>query len=416
MLRPSLASLGTLLLGASLFACGPSASGDDIGDGPDANTGQPCTGSGHQCVGVQYQECRGGEWVVVESCATACNANLGGCVDCTPGVNACQGANVVSCNSDGTFGGVVETCAAGSECSGGSCQRACSADGVDLIYVVDDANNLLSFDPRLIGTGPGPFHLVGRLSCPAGAPLPDFATTTATPFSMGVDRDAVAWVLYNSGEIFNVSTANAACTATSFVKQQNVGRRWDVFGMGFVTDAAGGDTEKLWIGGGNADAMVGGDLGYLTPGALTVNRVGALSATVEYSPELTGLGDATLWGFYPGTSQAFVQQIDKATGGGTGNRLSIPGGLGGTVTAWAFAQWGGKFYVFVTTADFLGTETSTVRTLDRTTGAYAQVITNSPYRVVGAGVSTCAPVVIGRTPPPYESMPLPVDMQASVSQ
>ncbi len=186
--------------------------------------------------------------------------------------------------------------------------------------------------------------------------------------------------------------------------------------MGFVTDAAGGDTEKLWIGGGNADAMVGGDLGYLTPGALTVNRVGALSATVEYSPELTGLGDATLWGFYPGTSQAFVQQIDKATGGGTGNRLSIPGGLGGTVTAWAFAQWGGKFYVFVTTADFLGTETSTVRTLDRTTGAYAQVITNSPYRVVGAGVSTCAPVVIGRTPPPYESMPLPVDMQASVSQ
>ena len=89
-------------------------------DKPDANTGQPCTGSGHQCVGVQYQECRGGEWVVVESCATSCNANLGGCVDCTPGVNACQGANVVSCNSDGTFGGVVETCAAGSECSGGS--------------------------------------------------------------------------------------------------------------------------------------------------------------------------------------------------------------------------------------------------------------------------------------------------------
>jgi hypothetical protein len=412
MLRPTLASLGTLLLGASLFACGPSASGDDIGDGPDANTGQPCTGSGHQCVGVQYQECRSGEWVVVESCATSCNATLGGCVDCTPGVNACQGANVVSCNSDGTFGGVVETCAAGSECSGGSCQRACSADGVDLIYVVDDANNLLSFDPRLIGTGPGPFHLVGRLSCPAGAPLPDFATTTATPFSMGVDRDAVAWVLYNSGEIFNVSTQRRL-HPTSFVKQQNVGRRWDVFGMGSSPTPPAATPSSCdrrrptrWSAATSATS----------PRGAAVNRVGALSATVEYSPELTGLGDATLWGFYPGTSQAFVQQIDKATGAGTGNRLSIPGGLGGTVTAWAFAQWGGKFYVFVTTADFLGTETSTVRTLDRTTGAYAQVITNSPYRVVGAGVSTCAPVVIGRTPPPYESMPLPVDMQASVSQ
>ena len=413
MFRTIFASLGTLALGAALSACGPSASGDDIND-PDGGTGGSCTGSGTQCVGTQYEMCQGGHWVVTQSCATACNNSLGGCVDCNPGQNACNGGNVVSCNSDGTFGGVVETCGAGSECSGGTCQRACSADGVDLIYVVDDSNNLLSFDPRLIGTPAGPFHQIGLLNCPAGPAVPSW-TGPVAPFSMAVDRDAVAWVLYSSGQIFNVSTANAACTPTSFQIRQNVGgRTWDLFGMGYVTDTAGGDTEKLWIGGGNVDATVAGDLGYLTPGALTINRVGALSATVEYSPELTGLGDATLWGFYPGTTQAFVQQIDKTTGGGSGNRLSIPGGLGDQVAAWAFAQWGGKFYVFVTTQDFLGNTNSTVRTLDRTTGAYAQIMSNLPYRIVGAGVSTCAPVVIGRETLPYETMPLPIDYGSSI--
>ncbi|MBK9036531.1 MAG: hypothetical protein IPL61_35665 [Myxococcales bacterium] len=413
MLGRALVPFAGLFLATALVGCGPSASGDDIPD-LDAGTGQPCTGSGTQCVGNQYETCRNGEWVVTESCATACNNSLGGCVECNPGVNTCNGNAVVACNSDGTFGNTVEACAAGTECAGGMCMRACSADGVDLIYVVDDTNNLLSFDPRNIGTATSPFRQIGQLSCPAGPSLTG-GIGPATPFSMAVDRDATAWVLYSSGEIFNVSTANAACSTTSFVKQQNAGRRWDVFGMGYVTDTAGGDTEKLWIGGGDADAMLGGDLGVIAPGALTISRIGALTATVEYGPELTGLGDATLWGFYPGTSTAFVQQIDKTTGGGLGNRLSIPGGLGGTVAAWAFAQWGGKFYVFVTTSDILGNTNSTVRSLDRATGAYQSIMQNLPYRIVGAGVSTCAPVVIGRELP-YDGMRLPLDGAASYAE
>jgi hypothetical protein len=32
-----------------------------------------------------------------------------------------------------------------------------------------------------------------------------------------------------------------------------------------------------------------------------------------------------------------------------------------------------------------------VRTIDRTSGAYAVVLDNIPYRITGAGVSTCAP-------------------------
>jgi hypothetical protein len=386
-------------------ACGPGASGDDDDDVTD----NPCTGSGSQCVGNQYQECRDDRWVIVETCSNLCNANLGGCIDCNPGVNTCNGNAVVECGADGSFGGTVETCAAGTECQGGSCERACSADGVDLIYVVDDDNNLLSFDPRNVGTATNPFSMIGRLNCPAGTALD--GSGPATPFSMAIDRDATAWVLYSSGRIFNVSTQNAACTATSFTAQQNVGgQQWDLFGMGYVTDTAGGDTEKLWIGGGDADASVGGSLGWLTPGSLAVNRVGPLPTNAENSPELTGLGDATLWGFYPGVTNAFVQQIDKTTGGGMGPQLTITNGLGGQVRAWAFAQWGGKFYIFVTTQQgILGTLNSTVRSIDRASGVSMTLMENLPNIIVGAGVSTCAPVVIGREALPSDNITTPID-------
>lgn len=400
--------LSCVALTLALVACGPGGgSGDDV----DSGTGEACTGSGTRCVGSQYQSCQGGEWTITESCANACNADLGGCVDCNPGGgNVCNGNTVTTCNADGSFGSTVMTCPQGSECSAGSCQRACSADGVDLIYVVDETYRLLSFDPRLVGMG-DPFRQIGQLACPAGPAVPGWIGTVA-PFSMAVDREATAHVLYSSGEIFHVSTQNASCTATAFQERQNTGgRQWDLFGMGFVTDTAGGDTERLWVGGGNVDAEEAGDLGVIDPTTLVIQRIGPLSATREYSPEFTGLGDATLWGFYPGLSQAFVQQVDKTTGAGTGSQLNIPGGLGGQVAAWAFAQWGGKFYVFVTTADILtGAENSTVRTLDRATGQYQLVSQNLPYKIVGAGVSTCAPVIIGRQLP-WEADPsaLPID-------
>jgi hypothetical protein len=384
MLRRTFVLVSIALVGL-LVACGPGANGDD-----DDGTGEQCEGSGTRCVGPQLQECRDGEWVIDETCANACNADLG-CIDCNPGAGpVCDGNTVTACNADGSFGNAIMECPEGSECSGGSCARACSADGVDLIYVVDDKYRLLSFDPRLVGTS-DPFRQIGNLACPAGAAVPGWIGTVA-PFSMAVDREAVAWVLYSSGQIFHVSTQNAQCSATSFPARQNTGgRQWDLFGMGFVTDDAGGDTERLWVGGGNVDAMEAGDLGVITPDTLAIQRIGPLSATQEYSPEFTGLGDGTLWGFYPGLSSAFVQQLDKASGAGTGPQRAIPGGLGGDVAAWAFAQWGGKFYLFVTTSDFLGNTNSTVRTIDRVSGQYQLVSQNLPYKIVGAGVSTCAP-------------------------
>lgn len=402
---PSLRRFGLVLALAAFAAfgaaCGPSAgSGDDVVDGGD--TGISCTGSETRCVGTQYQVCDGDTFQIAQNCPFACDASRGGCVECTPGMNACMGNTVMTCDSDGTFGTVVEECGQGTECSGGMCTRACSADGVDLIYLVDQNYRLLSFDPRLIGQAGGPYRVIGNLSCPNPGTSLQPGGGTATPFSMAVDRNAVAWVLYSSGKLYTVSTTDASCQATPFVPSQSVGgQTWNLFGMGYVTDAAGGDTEKLWIGGGNVDAMTSGSLGWIDSTTYAVNRVAAIGPSAEYSAEFTGLGDATLWAFFPDTvSMAFVQQIDKMTGQGVGSRLMFSLAAGGRqVQAWAFAQWGGTFYIFVTTVDILGgNPNAAVHAVNRSTGAHTIPLQNQQYVVVGAGVSTCAPVVIGGPP------------------
>jgi hypothetical protein len=352
---------------------GPDAAGCESGDPP-------------RCEGVAYQTCQGGEYVTEEVCPVACSPTLQ-CVECDPAQGpACDGNQVVSCNSDGSFGGVIETCEAGEECMDGQCARACTADGVDLIYVVDQNYNFLSFDPRLISTGQ-PFQLIGALNCPAGIPYGTWPSP-ATPFSMSVDRNGVAWVLYTSGEIFHVNIQNAQCTASTFQRSQQ--NSWFLFGMGYSTDTAGGDTEKLFIAGGPEQPVPNPMTGYVDPVTLQIQNLGA-ATTGENSPELTGTGDAALFAYFPGTIQnGFVQEISKTTGTVIGNPMPagpVPGGP----SAWAFAHWGGKFYIFISDS-LLNSE---VQVVDRATGQWEQGSTiPSPYLIVGAGVSTCAPVII----------------------
>ncbi|MEZ4366857.1 MAG: hypothetical protein R2939_11280, partial [Kofleriaceae bacterium] len=196
-----LASASALLPLLLLAACG----GDDGIGGVDADPAA-CTGAEVRCAGLTLQACQDGVFVTTESCGFACDP-VAGCSDCDPNAGpTCDGDAVVSCNSDGTYGPVIEACGEGEACTVGECTRACTADGVDLIYVVDDAYRLLSFDPRLVGTATDPFVLIGPMSCPAASqPVPGWGGGV-TPFSMAVDREATAWVLYTTGEIFHVST------------------------------------------------------------------------------------------------------------------------------------------------------------------------------------------------------------------
>jgi hypothetical protein len=214
------------------------------------------------------------------------------------------------------------------------------------------------------------------------------------PFSMSVDRNGVAWVLYTTGEIFNVSLTTAACTKAG----NTIGASGlDLFGMGFVTDSSTSTSEQLYLAGGGNDAQPNGKLAYDTPSAndLTPTVVGTLTATSDYSPELTGTNEGLLYGFYPNiTNPAYVQEIDKTSGAPVGSAWDLgSAGLGEHITDWAFAQWGGTFWVFVTTGTG-SNRNSTLRSIVRSTGVYTVVEQNLTYYIDGAGVSTCAPTVI----------------------
>lgn len=287
------------------------------------------------------------------------------------GVSACSGGR-----SHGRVGGDGSTTGTGTDFAststdgGGIVPDGCS-DSAKLVYVVDQDETLYSFDvPSL------KFTAVGQLACKA--------SFGATPFSMSVDRSATAWVLYSSGEMFQVSTKDASCQATS----HQVGQAGlENFGMGFASNSSGSTDETLYVAGGSAS-----NAGTASTSKFAKMTVPALSATtlgtVQGWPELTGTGKGELWGFFPSASVTpRVAQLDKVTGAdGTVYPLDA---LSGTPSAWAFAFWGGNFYVFLQKASDSSTS---VYKVDGTTGVLTTALSDTGKTIVGAGVSTCAPI------------------------
>jgi len=255
----------------------------------------------------------------------------------------------------------------------------CPDAGSTFIYVISEMNNLYSFYPPS-----AQLRLVGTIACPIPDPMEQ-------PFSMAVDVDGIAYIVFadlnnpaTGGDLFRVSTATAACEPTPFAIGQRGFTR--TFGMGFSqNDGDAGET--LYVASSN-------------PGGSTLpSQIATIDVTNGYaldvvgttnpalmSPELTGTGGGDLFGFWSpggplGTSSAIVQ-IDKATAQVT-NSSALPGIAQGN--AWAFAFWGGDFYTF--TAPLSTTVVTRFRPSD---GSIVQVA-QTDQRIVGAGVSTCAP-------------------------
>ena len=255
------------------------------------------------------------------------------------------------------------------------------SDGAKLIYVLSDANELYSFDPPA-----KKFTKIGTLGCQAGTMMPN---------SMAVDRDATAWVNYvdsdpffgddTNGVIYKVSTKDASCGPAPVVQLIS---NWFRLGMGFSTNGASESGETLFItgtgtiGGGNSPG-----LGRINPVSFGVETLSNFSPSdfTGQSAELTGTGDGRLFGYFT-TNPVQVGQIDKVSGAVTNTKVIT--GLE-TPSAWAFSFWGGSFYLYAASA----LEDSNVTKYDPATGAVDNAyMTNIGFRIVGAGVSTCAPL------------------------
>lgn len=275
---------------------------------------------------------------------------------------------------DGSSSGTASSSGFGtsSSSSGGLIAQGC-ADGTTLVYVVSDAGDLYSFDPDSVA-----FTKKGAINCPG--------ETTATVNSMAVDRTGIAWVNYSDGALFRVSITNAACAATAYVVGQGGFHR---VGMAFATDGAGSSVESLYVGGGDTvGAPSGGGLGLAKIDTTTLKllTLGNYSSPLTgRSAELTGTGEGKLYGFFD-TNPASLAEIAPTTAATT-NTASLSNV--NTGNAFAFSAWRGDFYFYTSQ---VGDRASKVQRYKPSTKVTETVLANvGNFRIVGAGVSTCAP-------------------------
>jgi hypothetical protein len=242
----------------------------------------------------------------------------------------------------------------------------CPDADATLVYLVSQDNELLSYFPT-----DGTFRLIGNLSCPAN--------DSTNPFSMAVDRLGTAFVLFNDGNLFRASTATGACIALPYTPAQ---LNYRTFGMGFATNDLG-PTETLYVAGDGQGGAAAG-LARIDTQNFKLTPIDDFSPPIDRA-ELTGTGDGRLFAFYTKASRpgSFVGEVSKTTGQVLAETPlpTVEQGQG-----WAFAFWGGDFYLF-TASSGSGSTITRYRPSDQS----LTVVGSWPRVIVGAGVSTCAP-------------------------
>lgn len=232
----------------------------------------------------------------------------------------------------------------------------------DVIYLVTLESKLMSFDPEKKGMSA--YTAIGDLEC----------NRYSSPQSMAVDRNGIAWVFYSSGHLYWVSTSDASCNPTKYVHPSGNTQ----LGMAFTSDRPNAPEETLYI----ASASFG--LATIDTKSLQVRNLGSHPT----KGELAGGQDAKLFMFTPTTFGDFGHsRLDEL------DRRSYEPALAhhmreqAHLQAWAFARYGGLFYIFTSDAGepskctVVDVEGKIERVRDKDIG----------YRIVGAGQSTLVP-------------------------
>lgn len=288
-------------------------------------------------------------------------------------VAACGGSDAATPDEDRPFSPSFGSGDGGTGSNEGGAPGECSEETKD-IYVISDQSALYQFHPPTLAFTPK-----GVLRCPAGG----------EPTSMAVDRRGVAWVRYSDGTIWNVDTQTLACSETKF-GQRVESDDFYKFGMGFSSVSNGSSDEQLFLsdnGGKGLAKLDGSTLNLQVVGPYTGELAGRAS-------ELTGTGDGKLYGFFV-TTPAQVAEISKSTGEILSTK-ALPDVYAGR--AWAFSFYAGDFYIYTQSlgsgggpprAGNGGSDVTRYRPSD---GSVAIVKPKIGFTIVGAGVSTCAPV------------------------
>jgi hypothetical protein len=296
-----------------------------------------------------------GWFLLVALASSACGGGASGADGEASGGGGTGGASGAS---TGTFG-------AGGSGTTDSCPALTKE-----IYLLGQGREIVRFHPPDKSLEP-----VGLVACSVvGGPneggIPQ-------PFSMAVGRNGIAWVLYDDGTLHALHLDDMACDSTEF--QPNQLESFERFGMGFASDGPGSEKETLFL----SSYSPGDGIGFLDFPAWAVRRVGFYDKQ-KGAAELTGTGKGELWGFFL-SSPVAIAQIDKKNADLI-SRTELPDVKIGS--AWAFAFWGGDFYLFTAP---LNNHNSRIDRWRPGMTTVEPVVEDAGLVVVGAGVSTCAP-------------------------
>jgi hypothetical protein len=273
----------------------------------------------------------------------------------------------------------------GADSAGDSASCLCAPKS-DLIYVLAwnelDSGSLWTFDPATLS-----FDEIGPIPCNPGAMV----------FSMGISRDAKAYVQYQpGGDIFTFDVNTGTCDDPGFAPGQS---GFSQFGMAFVSESEADPCDDLYalrMQGATPTECPGsicGSLGRIDPLSMHLQ---VLNGTSYDGGELSGTGDGRLFAFV-GLAPAELVELDKDSG-----EVLFSGELEGLelTDAFAFAFWGGDFWFFTEANDTVpgwpeGVSKVVKLDYDGSDGHGVRLTTevaSAPILVAGAGVSTCAPL------------------------
>lgn len=231
------------------------------------------------------------------------------------------------------------------------------------ILLLEESGDLHRFNPLSLEVAE-----LGKLSC-----RDEFN-------SMTVSRSGTLYLNSTNGELYTADPGTLGCQKTRFDASQV---QYERFGMGFVADDVPSG-ESLYIAPQTAAIVV--KLATIELPALQVRDVARLPQSVP-AAEVKGTGDGRLYLFHVATGGQDAQliEIDKRTAA-FGAAVNLA--LGQPFRGFDFAFWGGAFYVF---SSLWGESTARVIRYWPDLGTLEE-LGRIPVIVVGAAVSTCAPL------------------------
>ena len=150
------------------------------------------------------------------------------------------------------------------------------------------------------------------------------------------------------------STATARCIKVDIkngldVHEDRVGLAdsLDEFGMGFSTDTAGGSTDTLFVSGGPDSSPARRRQRRRSRRSISPTSPRRRSARSLARPSSPAPASAELWGWFPDASAPRIEKLDKTNGSALTTYQSSLSSLAGTPMDWAFAFYGGDFWVFL---------------------------------------------------------------------